>query len=866
MIRPRLPHLVTTLLLAFAATPALPAAIARTDDPHAAAFYEAFYLESGLRDFERAEQAYAAVAMKATTPSAKNYLVSALVGRGRCLIALGRRDEAKRVLDSALAIEPGHAEATRLLAPPEDSGIDPELKARITALVQKLATSEREQAAADLRRVGALALPFLADGLRSRDVAVVDQCAILLGQHSTPASCAILAAAFRDPAVVFPRSLGAALPHLQPVAGSFEVFDLASRSQDPELRTTATSRAQLFANDTRDDDRVLLIAILERALLDPDPAVSRSLTVFGRLDREIIVSLVDAWIPWFERLDLQSSLNIPDSIARIDPPLPQLEAFAAGWLRHPDPRVRSFSRMKWLAIRLEKNTIAEPVAIELVLGGFEHEPQDASESASLLRHFEIETIRAARDPLLAVAQKCLRTAHTKDDARCLQTILEELDRAKTFTEQDVAAMFATLDDRWSSLDTELAERLLGVVGLAADATLTPRERSRENDLVLRALDTVANDDLAVAIVDQRMRGRSAIHEIDANAMLEHPSSRVRARFLKRSREVGSPISGVGTIPAAKLSARAIEHLAKDLVDPDRRLAEDAFRVATEIPSPAFTTAARARYHAAPESEKAMALHFLHRCAREDARAELEAALASASDDLWSIAVGAIVEDTMLELLPRVVASAGPAGLRTRGLSNSIEGRGGLERAARRDCAVAVIDALAPEQFDGESIERYARLFDEPHGPLVLRGIGATAARARLIACEVAAKWCFEAAEPRLVELLDRDVPDVAAAASRALEAIRNRRELKTSTRLALSFDKSQAIADARELLKSDDPMKRRGGALALGALGDLSAVPQLLKLLDDRDAQVRDAVLTALGKLGSQPATTATSNSKESDG
>lgn len=836
-------------------------------DPNATAFYQAFYLESGLRDFERAEMAYAEVATRSTAPGAKNYLVSALVGRGRCLIALGRRDEAIRVLESALAVDPDHAEAKRLLDPPADAGIDPELKARITALVQKLATSEREPAAKDLRRVGALALPFLADGLRSRDVAVVDWCAILLGEHSTPTSYAILAAAFEDPAVVFPHSLGAALHYLEPVAGSIEVLDLASRSKDPEVRVTATTRAMHFAEAWSGSDQARLIAIFERALSDPDPAVSKPLTGFGVLDRAIIASSIDSWVAWLERLDFQSLGTIPGQIARIDPPVPQLETFAAGCLRHSDPRIRHYARSQWLAKRLQTDSIAEPIAIELVLGGLELEPQDASENASLLRHFEIGTIRGAHDRLMAVVQKDLHTARNKEETRCFEAILDELHRAKSLTDQDVATMFATLDERWYSLDPEFAMRLLGAARSAAQAMMKPDEWSRESDRELRALYVVTNVDLAIAIVDARMRNQSVIHEIIANAMLEHPSPRVRARFLARSREMTPPISGVTSIPAAKLSALAIEHLAKDLIDDDRRFADDAFLVAKEIPAPAFAVAARKRYEAAPESEKAMALHFLHSCARDNARAEIEPALESTSDELWSIAVGAIVGDGMLDLISRAVASAGPAGRRTRELSRAIEGRGGLDRAARRACSVAVIDALAPEQFDDESIDRYARLFDEPHGNLVLRGMEAIDARARRAACKVAAKWCLESAEPRLVDLMDRDVPDVALAASNALEAIRNRRELRAATRLALSFDKSQAIADARELLKNDDPTKRRGGALALGALGDVSAVPLLLKLLDDRDAQVREAALTALGKLEStSPAATTAAEPNKSDG
>src|SRR5262249_32760948 len=87
-------------------------------------------------------------------------------------------------------------------------------------------------------------------------------------------------------------------------------------------------------------------------------------------------------------------------------------------------------------------------------------------------------------------------------------------------------------------------------------------------------------------------------------------------------------------------------------------------------------------------------------------------------------------------------------------------------------------------------------------------------------------------------------------AKAALDQIRAYRELKASFEQFGAGGREGALAEARALIKSDSAEKRRGAALALGALGDPGGGPALLELLSDREPAVREAALQALERLG----------------
>jgi HEAT repeat protein len=58
-------------------------------------------------------------------------------------------------------------------------------------------------------------------------------------------------------------------------------------------------------------------------------------------------------------------------------------------------------------------------------------------------------------------------------------------------------------------------------------------------------------------------------------------------------------------------------------------------------------------------------------------------------------------------------------------------------------------------------------------------------------------------------------------------------------------------------LKSDDPETRYEAVLACGSLAEEAAVVHLIPLLEDEDAEVKEATIAALGEIGGRQARSA---------
>jgi len=65
---------------------------------------------------------------------------------------------------------------------------------------------------------------------------------------------------------------------------------------------------------------------------------------------------------------------------------------------------------------------------------------------------------------------------------------------------------------------------------------------------------------------------------------------------------------------------------------------------------------------------------------------------------------------------------------------------------------------------------------------------------------------------------------------------------------------SDPVARARENLASDDPEVRAAAARYLSEKRDKEAAPRLVRMLDDEDVGVREAVVRALGNIGAREA------------
>jgi HEAT repeat protein len=138
---------------------------------------------------------------------------------------------------------------------------------------------------------------------------------------------------------------------------------------------------------------------------------------------------------------------------------------------------------------------------------------------------------------------------------------------------------------------------------------------------------------------------------------------------------------------------------------------------------------------------------------------------------------------------------------------------------------------------------------------------ATALRKSLRAAQERRHARLEAAlRPRLLALLAQDDPDPAAfelrgrAAGRSLDALATGllRKLRGEDRRVLTalLESTGEIDRARRDTRRTGPVRRARAAELLGAAGVADALPDLTRLLRDRDPDVRAAAARALGKLG----------------
>jgi HEAT repeat protein len=151
---------------------------------------------------------------------------------------------------------------------------------------------------------------------------------------------------------------------------------------------------------------------------------------------------------------------------------------------------------------------------------------------------------------------------------------------------------------------------------------------------------------------------------------------------------------------------------------------------------------------------------------------------------------------------------------------------------------------------------YAAQFEDPRLQPVVRKIILSlleSGEADATAAWMAGMLHVEEAWPHLIALLESPQDGLRKTAKEALDEIRAYRELRASFEQFGEGGRSKALQDAKALLKSESAEKRRGAALAIGALGDPGGVPALLELLSDPDAAVRAAALQALERLGGKP-------------
>jgi len=763
------------LILAIAAAPAV-LAQEPPEDAAEQAYYRAFYLEKAVRSFEEAVKAYDRAAE--VTPADRTDLrARSLLGRGRCLAALGRADEAWKAFEEALRLDPGSEEAkSRLETEREILARDDELLDRISGLVNGLDQPARKQALKDLLLIGDRAVPQLEEALRSRSVGTAEGAAKALATIGTEQSFAALAGAFGDPEVFFPKVLVNSLGIISRAdRGGLEVFLTAMRELRSDVRSRAISTlsARLTLSSFQTETTPSTLAgILELGLTDPAPETKvATLQLVQRWHQKLTGSGVDpiadgAWI----------------ALLRSEQPgVSSAAAKSLGTMRYSVPLGRELCRTL-LAL------IAEVANGERSNDGFWH-------YTTFIRDPERRDFPV--DELLALYETVVTSERLEEKARTstCQVIEQYLLKARRNTTGGVPELFR---DGWAAIGSP-AGRERWITTYMGYGPCPP-------DLLLEA---AGSDAPGV---------RRAAYDALTRSKLDEAAL-----------------------------APALRHAEADLLSGSKDVRLDLIQLLASFSIPSAADALR-KFRAESDDEplRTNALYALAKAVGEGALPDIRKELAGEN---WEPARTLLARILGEAAVPELVALAERIEDGSRPVAKQ---NGRYFNLMVPSELVGPYVAALPAHLRGAMLVHVAapKLTGEARAELVIDALGRESYGILSAGIRTAGKLHVEEAWPYLVPLLDHQNETVRAEATRALKDIRTYRELRSSFERYGPGGPGQVLADAIGLTKSDDPLKRRGGALALGALGDTAGIAILLGLLEDADETVRDAALAALERLG----------------
>jgi len=833
----RVPAAALAALLAVPPALSAPAA-AQEAAPLEERFYRAYYAENGLRDFERAAKEYAEVAEAARAAERKDLAVKALLGRARCLRTAGRPDEAEAAIARVIEMDPENEEARGFAAAAGEGGVDDALMQRIRELVWNGLLVDAPYASAnarELRLLGDRCLPVLEDALDETRLALVEAAATYLASLQSPAASDILIRAMRDPGIVFRSAIAQRVVHptedgaITSDAREFAVSEvpvLAAAAEFPgtELREWVVNRLYwsgdaldaaglaLFLRLATDPDRSVRVAVLERDLsLETtralEPALRRGLASGDSRERLLAVSRA---VQYTEVRD------------RLAEPL-------RGLLRDPEPGIRS-EAFKGLVDALSDRELAAML-----------DPADSSLAS-----------RAA------IALKGRGSWSEEAAARVREGVSGAIrgefpDDAASFV-LDLALHGPGANDRATLVD-------LFVRTAAPDAKARPSRLETLRQSVLQRLlhnltwDQSPQREQAIALVEEGVEKCLALgHALHSWVRFWDGMNFPAPRAWLRAAGAGDARARTAAYQALVRTARdlrfeippdSLPHLAADLVAPDREMRAFAFLVAEKAPSPALERPLRELLAMADRSkEKEKCLEILVASAGRAAEDAVRSAFADG--DLRHTALRLLVNDLghrdRRELDAFVAAGGDPY---------SVVMLAEYPNPPGAELLRAFVSELPVEKYTQGFLPPAARRVEGVERLVLLRNAlacdrpGVRYTTTKLIGdLRVLEMW------PDLLALLEGGDPGVRAQAETSLATLKAYAELKSSFARFGKDEQASALRDAEALLKDGDPLKRKGAVLALAAIGDRSAIPVLLRALDDESLIVREAALAALERLG----------------
>lgn len=833
-------------------------------DPAEKLLYEAFYQESAVRQMDQAAQIYQRAVERALAENQPMLQRDALLGRARCLAALGRHEESRALYQRAVQLDPESAEARNALATePPSSGVDPELEARLVGLVLKLGGPEREEAARDLKSIGELALPHLEDGLRSRNVAVVERSASLLATVGTEAAYAALMRALDDEQVLFPHLIGKVMSIVPVDESSLPLWREALSHHDHHVRQPAAREfcrmathspvdqvGPLLLRAITDEDHSIRLSVMERSYSDEiwQLLVPEIRTMLSSNDRNLRFGAVKAIGKRKGSLEFNDSLL---DLLRDSDHLVRGHAAVA-----IDEAVSPRRQSDRLAERLQFARIA---AAELLRS---NDPHLIERGARILKRTKLDwdapLSAAAFEMLLATIRGTRGGSLSSSDREDLLR-LPAHGGAVTLSDDQILELYCAAGDPDSVL-TSPEVGLLRAVLLQRIETSSSGETARLArwlEVCFRKLRDAGGMSPILQLIHnltqegwERWPGFATLVVtpvlLQASAS-ESPQVRSRAyRILSRNhRKLGLDVGIVDRMP----------RLADDLAG--RQSTEDLLEplfAALLRPRPELALAARRRFEltrGGEEHAEASALRLLVACDEGEAVSELVGVLRDQNRwALQSVALQELVRLQGVDAVPEMVALAVSRG-RARSVLAPGSNAQGVLFTDRPEVLGAYVTALPAELIDADLLEAVVEYLpgDALMGVTEV-GLSSSSVPVVLAACRIAGMAGIESSLPRLGELLSSGNFKVRNAAEAAIRLIVSRQELRLSRRLLGPAGRAGAIEEAMRLVGSESHVHRQGAALALGALGDPAVIPVLLGLLDDPVVEVREAALRALENLG----------------
>jgi HEAT repeat protein len=409
---------------------------------------------------------------------------------------------------------------------------------------------------------------------------------------------------------------------------------------------------------------------------------------------------------------------------------------------------------------------------------------------------------------------------------------------ESFSPSDILDVYALIGSTESRLEPHLRPQLRL---LLAQRGLWNRGRSKSDQEAIAAAGLQRIGD------SEGLEGwLNAVRDliVDADAILtviEHEDPRVRRAAYSALIRAGQR----GHRPA--MDAAVPQKLLEDLASKDAELRAYARGAAGLLSAPRLAPAFRAyiarsleQKGTAWEDDVSWALGRLARLegarALPDLRAWLEDHPRSSAHRYLPDLMGEDVVTVFLELVGR---GASPGVL--------------LSALNKRELQVAFLQLLPPESCNPKVIDSAGRVLpDEALEEWLRKLLRSGAQHVGKAVAEVAGRKHLAGLWPELLPLLEDPDDHVRETVKQALEEIRWYHDVKATLETFGPTGRAEALAEAKKLAGSEDPVQRRGAAFALAALGDPAAVPALLALLKDSEPSVREAAVEALQRLGAR--------------